>query len=189
MSVSIVFETHSLTEDNERGIATGWLPGRLSERGRELARELGNRRLHDRIAAVFTSDLARAVETATIAFGRTGVTILPDPRLRECDYGDLNGCPAEKLRGTRAAHIDTPFPNGGSFNEVLGDVDLFLAELAAAWDGKRVLVIGHTATRWALDKLIHGVPLEQSVDAPFDWKPGWEYVLRRTVVHGGAAAD
>jgi hypothetical protein len=30
----IVFETHALTEDNEWGIATGWLPGRLSDQGR-----------------------------------------------------------------------------------------------------------------------------------------------------------
>jgi alpha-ribazole phosphatase/probable phosphoglycerate mutase len=177
MSVSIVFETHSLTEDNERGIATGWLPGKLSARGRVLARELGDRRMHDRIAAVFTSDLARAVETATIAFGGTGVTILPDPRLRECDYGDLNGCPFERLLGTRTAHINTPYPDGQSFNDVVEDVGQFLAELAAAWDGKRVLVIGHSATRWALDKLLRGVPLEQSVDTDFGWKEGWEYVL------------
>jgi broad specificity phosphatase PhoE len=183
MSVSIIFETHSLTEDNERGIATGWLPGKLSDRGRVLARELGDRRMHDRISAVFPSDLARAVETAVIAFGGTGVPILPDSRLRECDYGDLNGCPSADLRGTRAAHISVPYPDGQSFNDVIEDVDLFLAELAAAWDGKRVLIIGHTATRWALDKLILGVPLEQTVDAPFDWKPGWEYVLRRNAVH------
>jgi hypothetical protein len=35
--VEIVYETHSISEDNERGIATGWLPGRLSEEGRRLA--------------------------------------------------------------------------------------------------------------------------------------------------------
>jgi hypothetical protein len=32
VTVGLVYETHSITEDNERGIATGWLPGRLSER-------------------------------------------------------------------------------------------------------------------------------------------------------------
>jgi len=37
----VVFETHSITVDNERGVATGWLPGELSERGRDVARELG----------------------------------------------------------------------------------------------------------------------------------------------------
>ena len=70
--IELVYETHSTTIDNETGIATGWLPGRLSETGRELARALGERRRDDGLAAVFTSDLARAVETAEIAFGGSG---------------------------------------------------------------------------------------------------------------------
>jgi alpha-ribazole phosphatase/probable phosphoglycerate mutase len=41
-----------------------------------------------------------------------------------------------------------------------------------------VLVIGHSAQRWALRRLLEDVPLEQLVDAPFDWQEGWEYVLR-----------
>jgi broad specificity phosphatase PhoE len=48
--------------------------------------------LHDHdgigIAVVFTSDLGRAVETADIAFGGTGIPVRRDARLRECDYGD-----------------------------------------------------------------------------------------------------
>jgi 2,3-bisphosphoglycerate-dependent phosphoglycerate mutase len=86
VSVEIVFETHSLTEDNESGIATGWLPGRLSEAGRRLADELGERRRSDELSAVFTSDLARAVETAELAFEGTGVPIYRDARLRECKH-------------------------------------------------------------------------------------------------------
>ena len=39
MAIQAVYETHSITDDNERGAATGWLPGRLSERGLELATE------------------------------------------------------------------------------------------------------------------------------------------------------
>jgi hypothetical protein len=30
MAIQIVFEAHCTTEDNEKGVATGWLPGRLS---------------------------------------------------------------------------------------------------------------------------------------------------------------
>jgi broad specificity phosphatase PhoE len=58
MPTTVVFETHSITEDNERGVATGWLPGRLSARGRGLAVELGERRRTDGLAAVVASDLA-----------------------------------------------------------------------------------------------------------------------------------
>ena len=68
MSVEIVFETHSTTEDNEAGRATGWLGGRLSAAGRRQAAELGERRRDDGITAVFSSDLARARETVELAF-------------------------------------------------------------------------------------------------------------------------
>jgi broad specificity phosphatase PhoE len=39
-----------LTTDNEAGVATGWLDGRLSEHGKVLATELGRRRRNDGIA-------------------------------------------------------------------------------------------------------------------------------------------
>jgi hypothetical protein len=58
VAVVIVFETHWLTTDNEAGVATGWLDGQLSERGRALALELGWRRRDDGVEAVFASDLA-----------------------------------------------------------------------------------------------------------------------------------
>jgi 2,3-bisphosphoglycerate-dependent phosphoglycerate mutase len=102
--IEIVLETHSTTEDNEAGIATGWLPGRLSTTGRVNARRLRERRRSDRLHAVFTSDLARAVET-TIAFGTSEIPILHDWRLRECDYGDCNAMPVAELHSHRSRHL------------------------------------------------------------------------------------
>ena len=124
MSVTVVFETHSTSEDNEAGIATGWLPGRLSAAGREQARELGERRRDDGIEIVFTSDLGRAVETAEIGFAGSGLSVVHDLRLRECDYGDLNGTP-EPLHD-RATHIDDPYPGGESWRQAVERVAGFL---------------------------------------------------------------
>ena len=95
--MSIVSETHSWSEDNDNRRASGWNHSRLSPKGRALAAELGNRRQNDSIAAAFTSDLRRAVETAEIAFADTDVPILHDWRLRECNYGTGNGMPAVEL--------------------------------------------------------------------------------------------
>lgn len=176
MAVEIVFETHSLTEDNERAIATGWLGGRLSEKGRALAKELGGRRRVD-TDAVFTSDLARATETANIAFGETAVRIYHDWRLRECNYGDLNGKPVAQVTAHRKTYISEPYPHGESFLQVVERVRSFLSDLAANWDGARVLVIAHSATKWSLDHLVDGTPLEELVEAPFEWKEGWTYRL------------
>jgi broad specificity phosphatase PhoE len=175
MPTEIVFETHSWSEDNDRGIATGWLPGRLSPRGQELAAELGQRRRHDRIAAVFTSDLRRAAETADIAFSGTAIPALYDWRLRECDYGERNGMPAAELHEHRDKYLDEPYPGGESWRQAVHRVGRFLDDLYPRWAGQRVLVIGHVATRWALDHWIDGVPLEDLIDADFAWREGWEY--------------
>ena len=174
----VVFETHSTTEDNERGRATGWLPGKLSALGREQAREMGDRRRADRIAAVFTSDLHRAVESVAIAFADSTVPVLHDWRLRECDYGDCNGMPAAELHQRRRQYLDVPYPGGESWRQAVERVGWFLDDLPSRWADSRLLVVGHTATRWALDHILTGVPLEDLIlDAPFEWQPGWEYLL------------
>jgi broad specificity phosphatase PhoE len=175
MGIVIVFETHSLSEDNERGIATGWHDGRLSARGRVLAAELGARRRHDGIQAVFTSDLGRAVETASIAFAQSATPILLDWRLRECDYGALNGQPAADLHRDRRRYLDTPYPDGESWRQAITRVGRFLPDLPLRWEGARVLIIGHVATRWAFDQMLNGVPLEDLITADFGWREGWEY--------------
>lgn len=176
VSIQIVFETHSTTDDNERGIATGWLPGQLSALGQQQAAELGARRRADGIAAVFCSDLARAVQTAHIAFAGSGIPVLLDWRLRECDYGELNGMPAAELHAHRAGHVDTPYPGGESWRQAATRVGRFVADLPLRWSGQRVLVIGHVATRWGLDQALTGTQLEDLAAAHFDWQPGWEYV-------------
>jgi broad specificity phosphatase PhoE len=175
--LAIVFETHSTSEDNEKGVATGWLPGRLSALGREQAAQLGARRATDGIDAVFTSDLARAVQTATIAFAGTPTPILHDWRLRECDYGRLNGSDAAAMRRTQAEYLDVAYPGGESWRQAVARVAGFLDDLPSRWDGGRVLVIGHVATSRALELVLNGVSLETLMATPFEWRDGWEYEL------------
>jgi broad specificity phosphatase PhoE len=177
VTVAIVFETHSVTTDNEAGIATGWLDGRLSERGRALAMALGRRRRDDGVAAVFSSDLGRALETVQLAFGGSGIPVHLDARLRECDYGAWNGMPVSRLQRERARRISRPFPGGESYLQVVVRVAEFLEELARDWEGTRVVVVGHSATRWALDHLLTGGSLHELVVASFAWQPGWSYTL------------
>ena len=177
MTVRIVYETHSISTDNEAGIATGWLPGELSERGRELAQQLGARRRDDGIACVYTSDLRRAVETADIAFAGTAIPRREEVRLRECNYGRLNGMPVGQLEQERARRIDEPFPDGQSYRDVVDLTRSLLTDLAAAHQGQRVLLIAHSANRWAMQHLLDGIPLEQLVSAEFAWQEGWEFTL------------
>jgi len=177
VSIEIVFETHSTSEDNERGAASGWAHSRLSDVGRQQAVALGERRRDNGIDAVFSSDLSRAVETARVAFADSSVPILLDWRLRECDYGDETQGPVAVHHATRCDHIAVPYPSGESWEQAVDRVGRFLADLPPRWSQRRILVIGHVATRWGLDHHTTGVPLADLCAAGFEWQEGWEYRL------------
>ncbi len=176
--IELVYETHATTVDNEEGRATGWLPGVLSEAGREQARALGERRRDDGIDAVFTSDLARAVETAEIAFPASDLPLFKDWRLRECNYGELNGRPVAEIDAVKPRSVENPYP-GESYRQVADRMASLLDDLVAGFDGMRIVLISHAAPRWALENLLAGRPLEELVVESFDWRPGWLYRLDR----------
>jgi alpha-ribazole phosphatase/probable phosphoglycerate mutase len=183
--LALVFETHALTTDNERGVATGWNGGTLSARGRALASELGRRRRDDGLDLVVSSDLHRSIETARIAFGDGATPVQLDWRLREIDYGLLTGSSSAAL--ARGEHVETPFRGGESYRDVVERVAGFLVEIVERLPPGRVLLVGHTATRWALDHLVDGARLEELVVAPFDWRHGWDYELDGRRLEGAFA--
>ena len=177
MVLQLVYETHAITTDNEAGIATGWLPGELSPHGRVTAAELGARRRDDGIDAIYVSDLARALETARIAFEGSPIPVHVDARLRECNYGRMNGTRNEEQQPQRVDHIDVPWPGGESYRQVVARTAALLDDLVRDWNGSRVLLIAHSANRWSLDHLLHGRDLRELTTAEFDWQPGWEYAV------------
>ena len=154
--------------------------GALSATGRAQAAELGERRRNDGIDVVYASDLQRAVQTAAIAFEGSDIPLRVDWRLRECDYGAMNGMPRSLLDEQRGSRIDEPWPGGESWRDAVTRVSSFLDDLR----GGRVLMIGHVATRWALDCRVHGRTLEELAGEEFDWQPGWEYELRSGAILG-----
>lgn len=115
------------------------------------------------------------METAQIAFAGTPLRIVADERLRECDYGDLNGTPGPVH--DRGKHVDVAYPGGESWRQAVERVAGFLEELRRERAGERVLVIGHSATRLALEVVANGRELEEAMAEPFAWQPGWEYRL------------
>ena len=171
----VVFETHATSLDNEAGLASGWSDSELSAKGEEQARTLGARRQSDNLAAVFCSDLARAFQTAEIAFTKRSLPIVRDARLRECNYGTLTRHGAADIDARRALHVDEPFPNGESYRQVARRVSAWLEDAVASHSADTVLVVGHRATFYALEHLVKHTSLEDVVIAPWQWQPGWTY--------------
>jgi len=108
---------------------SGWSDVPLSSEGREQAGALGERLRRRSFDGRWTSDLPRARETARIAVGGAQ----PDARLRELDFGDLEGRRwGEIAPSVQAAllRFDGARPPGGeSVEELRGRVEAFLSTL------------------------------------------------------------
>lgn len=180
--VTIVFETHSTSLDNEVGIASGHNDVDLSEMGSRQATLLGERYVDQSFVSVVCSDLRRSYRTAEIAFGSGSMLILRDPRMRECDYGSLSGFPVEIVDRERSGRIHQPFPDGESYIQVVERVRDLLSDIAARYRGRRVLLIGHRATWYSLEHLLANVPLLETIEMPWAWQPGWTYQLTSSQV-------
>ena len=90
----------------------------------------------------------------------------------------LEATAGQPFHAGRREHLDRPDPGGESWREAVARVGRFLADLKLRWSGQRVLVIGHTATRWGLEHYLRGARLEDLAGGDFTWQAGWEYVLR-----------
>ena len=77
----------------------------------------------------------------------------------------------------RAEHVEVPYPGGESWRRAVERVAGFLDMLRRDHDGRRVLVIAHSASRLALEVVANGRDLEEVMAERFAWRPGWEYVL------------
>jgi len=96
MAVKIIYFVHGTTKDNENNISTGQNQGELSLLGIKQSKELSKQIKDKKFSVVFCSDLKRAKQSAEISF-KGKYPIIIDKRLRECDYGKLNGKEESKM--------------------------------------------------------------------------------------------
>ena len=178
--VKITYFVHGTTTDNEKDIATGWLPGELSEIGIKRVKELGNLVSNKHFDIVFCSDLRRAIDSAELVFGEK-YRVIKDSRLRECNYGESNGKPGKFKYKKMNDYIETKYPNGESYLDVEKRTNDFLNFLKNNYAGKSIAIVAHQAPQLALDVLLKGKTWEQAIKEDWrntkSWQPGWDYQL------------
>ena len=176
MKIKIIFETHSTSVDNELGIASGWNNAKLSAIGEEQVSQLFERRKNDNLSAIYCSDLQRSYKSAQ-AFKKINIPVIKDKRLRECNYGDMNGRDAELVKSEKIKRIDVPFSNGESYTDCINRMGEFLKDLLRKHsDEDLILIIGHRATQYGLEHHLLGYSLKDCINRSWKWQPGWEYI-------------
>ena len=180
MAVEITYFVHGTTTDNEKDLATGWSPGKLSELGIKQAKELGKLVSNQNFDVIFCSDLKRAVDSAELGFADK-YEIIQDERLRECNYGDFTRKSAKEFKDDMNKYVDTSFPNGESYKDVEKRIVDFLEFIKQNYTGKHIAIVAHQAPQLALDVLVKNKTWKQAIDEDWRkknaWQPGWEYIV------------
>lgn len=177
MSTKILYFVHGTTTDNAAKLCSGWKEAKLNDLGKEQALNLGNvsKERGDKFDVVITSDLQRAIDSSNIAF--PNYEKIRDARLRECNYGDLDG--EHKSLVVYEEHIEEAFPNGESLKDVEKRMREFVSWLKENYEGKTVAIVAHRAPQLALEVISKGITWEEANKNDWrktgDWQPGWEY--------------
>ena len=181
MSLKITYFVHGTTTDNEQHISSGWKDVELSPLGIKQSIDLKDQTKDKKFDVVFCSDLTRAQKSASLAW--EGVyPIISDARLRECNYGTLNGVSSDIVEPMQEDEcLSKPFPEGESYEDVKNRIADFLEFLEENYDGKHVAIVGHKAPQIALDVLIKDKTWKEALAEDWrktkSWQPGWEYEL------------
>lgn len=178
MELKIMYFVHGTTVDNANGKCSGWKQAELTEIGRERAIKLGETQKDRKFDVIFTSDLIRAIDSANLAF--PNVKHIQDKRLRECNYGRLDG--EDKSLVIYEEHINKPFPNGESLEDVEKRIKEFIEYLKENFEGKRIGIVAHRAPQLAFEVLTKNISWEEANRNDWrktkSWQPGWEYIIK-----------
>jgi 2,3-bisphosphoglycerate-dependent phosphoglycerate mutase len=92
--------THPQAQHHVQGLVGGWYDSHLTEKGKAAAQAIAGRlrsEIGDAEVHVYSSDLVRAMETATAIAQQFGTTARSMPQLRELSYGAAEGKPQSWL--------------------------------------------------------------------------------------------
>lgn len=196
----VIFIRPGETEWNRLGRWQGWTASPLSAHGRAQAEKLAKFVRHIGMAALYTSDLRRAVETARILAGTLGFEPVADERLRERGVGVWQGLTVPEMRSWFPQEYEQLRQDPEHFRMEGGEsradvrarmLDAFQAAIAAG-EGETIGILSHTsAIRILLSEMIpdydpyESVIGNSSVTTIFraDEQHPWQLVIENDLSH------
>jgi probable phosphoglycerate mutase len=154
---TLLLARHGETDWNRELRIQGSSDIALNELGHEQARRLAAELEDVELDAIYSSDLARARETAAAVASTHGLEVRLDARLRERSFGSWEGLTREDI----AEFPEGSRHDGESDDEVRARVLAAIEEIARSHPGQQVLVVSHGG---ALNTLWHhalGVRVER----------------------------
>ena len=187
---------HGETDWNAAGRVQGHTPTELNERGREQAREIGRRLKGRAFAAVWSSDLPRAYQTAELLVESAGLGMRVErsEALRERSFGKYEGMTTAEIGAARTALglnatgdlADWTGMPGVESNDVLWErISGQLRELSERYVSQDVVVVTHGGVIARVVYRVLGIPdgvprhfpLSNGIVAVLQWRKDAWYLM------------
>lgn len=186
---------HGETEPNRLGLALGRADVPLNERGRWQARRLAEALRQEPIAAVYSSPLRRALDTAGAIAEPHGLAVEVEPGLVEMDIGQTEGLTFAQVRSGYPGLLERwlsedgpnqPMPGGERLSDVQARAWQAVEELRQRHSGETVAVVSHNFVILSILVKALGVELAQfrrlshavAAIALLDWRGDQVRVVR-----------
>jgi len=169
---------HAESTWNAEGRIQGWADPPLSETGHDQARKLAQRLAADghAIAAIYSSPLLRARQTAEQLGQALGLLVQTDDRLKENGVGQLTGLTGpeveqqfpEWIAARRASLEWTPPPEGEGRDHFVSRAVAAMMDIVARHAGQTVAVVSHGGTLGVYLAHLLEMPIHRSLPFQFD---------------------
>jgi broad specificity phosphatase PhoE len=171
----VVIIRHGQSQGNAEGRFGGHTDTPLSPRGRRQAQATARALASEKFNAIYSSDLPRAIETATPLAKLTGALLETTEALRERSVGVMEGLTfeeaaelhPEQYQALLRRDFEHVLLGGESYRQTLDRASRKLDEAIEQHKGGRIALFAHTGTICIL--ILH---LMGALDAP-ELKPVW----------------
>lgn len=194
---------HGRTAWNVEGRWQGIMSVPLDEVGRAQAQALAAW-WKEPLSAIWTSDLDRALDTATALGDALGIVPRVDTRLRECNLGIFQGLTTAEMQARypdeyaqlRADYFGYCVPNGESRRQLQERVYAAFADIASTSDGHVAIVTHGAALQVLMWRILENPPPREaahygntSITTVEPDGDGWRLVALAETPHLAPAAD
>jgi alpha-ribazole phosphatase len=162
--VRLILVRHGETEWNRTGRYQGHTDVELSATGLWQVERLRDRLAGQRIDAVYSSDLKRALRTAQIITSKHNLAVIPCKELREIDFGEFEGMTFDEIQrhhpGWGGMSSDVNIPGGESLSQLVSRIELFISKMGKHSDDESVLIAAHSGSLQMLVCILLGIGIE-----------------------------
>ena len=175
LTTHVVIIRHGQSQGNAEGRFGGHTDTPLSPRGRKQAQATARALATEKFSAIYSSDLPRAIETASPLAKLVGVPLETTDALRERSVGVMEGLTfeeaaeqhPEQYQALLRRDFEHVLAGGESYRQTLDRASRQLDEAIEQHKGGRIALFAHTGTICIL--ILH---LMGALDAP-ELKPVW----------------